>query len=311
MTDLPTKYRPTTFDKVIGQKVATSSLKRLVTTRAKHAFLITGPSGVGKTTLARIAARELGALGRDTLEIDGATHTGIDAWKQIRSTLQYAPMGEAGASRAVILDEGHRLSKNAWDSLLKDLEEPPKHLFWFICTTEPSKIPKAIVNRCAAITLRNVGTDDIFDLVDMVCQAEKYTTSDKVCDMIASKAHGSPRQALAFLEICWDKTEEEAADMMQAVADERKPTDLVFGLLNKTLNWKQAVQIVVSLEDRIPAESLRRIMIAVMGKSLVKRKTLEEAEPVLAIIEEFTPPFPSDAKATEVLSRIAAVLLGR
>ncbi len=311
MIDLPTKYRPQTFADVIGQKSVVATMTRQAKDRSKHAFCLTGPSGTGKTTLARIMARELGVRDVDLQEIDAATHTGIDHWRDLLPKLQYAPMGPAGSARAIIVDEAHRLSKQAWDSMLKAVEEPPIHLFWFFCTTEPTKVPVAIRNRCTSLPLGHVRADDIFKWLDTICERENFDTPNEVLDMIVAAASGSPRQALAFLETCHDLDHVDAAELLQTAADERKPTDLAFGLLNKTLTWPQAVRIVADLNDRVPAETIRRIMISIMYNALLKRTKPEQAVPVMAVLEHFERPFASDDKAAAVLLPIGRLVIGK
>lgn len=308
--DLATKYRPDNWNKVLGQKQTVASLRRLVDEREKHAFCITGPSGTGKTTLARICAHKLGARNQDIQEIDAASYTGIDAWRDIRAQLRYAPMGASKGARCIIVDEAHRLSKNAWDSLLKDVEEPPDHVFWFFCTTEPGKVPKAIVNRCASFALRVVSGDDLFDRLVEICEAEGYDTSDDVLDLIVREAQGSPRQAIAFLEVCREcKTRDEASDLVQAVASQREPIELARGLVANTLAWKDCVRIVAGLQDTTPAESLRRIIVAYVSAVLMKQTTEAKAAPLLAVLTVMRTPFPSDAKAAELLLPLGELII--
>ena len=130
------KYRPQHLDDVTGQDEVVKVLKGLVERNDTHAMLFTGPSGVGKTTLARIVALDLGCVEENggIMEIDGATYTGIDKMRSVQDGTQYQPFGKAN-HRCVILDECHRLSGQAWDSLLKVVEEPHSHMSWMFCTT--------------------------------------------------------------------------------------------------------------------------------------------------------------------------------
>lgn len=310
MIDLPTKYRPQKFADVIGHESIVKSLERLAKERSKHAVCLTGPSGTGKTTLARIMAKAVGVRDIDLLEIDAAGHSTLDYWKALIPTTAYAPMGPKGSARAIIVDECQRLSPASWECLLKAVEEPPSHLYWFFCSMEPKKVPIAIRNRCATLALGPVRGDTIFKWLDKICALEDYDTPERVLDMITNAAQGSPRQALAFLETCHDKDEEDAAELLQTVADDRKPTELAFGLLNKTLKWSAAVKVCADLQDRIPAEGIRRLMLAIMYNALVKRTQYAQAEPVMAVIEQFETPFASDDKAAAVLMRIGRLING-
>ncbi|MCI0551430.1 MAG: AAA family ATPase, partial [Anaerolineae bacterium] len=217
MTDaLYDRYRPRTFDDVIGQVPTVRSLQKLVK-GGSHAFLFTGPSGCGKTTLSRICARELGSP--NPREIDASTFTGIDAMRQVQQDMQFKPFGNEKA-RAVIIDEAHGLSKQAWNSLLKSIEEPPQHLYWFLCTTEPAKVPKTIVTRCTSFHLSELSREDLDALLIHVCKSEKYKLAEGVATLCVREADGSARQLLVNLAKCYGaKDRVEAAALLRSVQD--------------------------------------------------------------------------------------------
>ncbi len=131
MEPLHLKYRPKDFDEVVGQDAVVKSLQQAVKNNAGHTFLFTGLSGVGKTTLARITAATVGCVSSNLIEIDAATHTGVDDMRDVTFSLKYKPIG-VGSVKVIIVDECHMLSKSAWNSLLKVLEEPPAWVYWML-----------------------------------------------------------------------------------------------------------------------------------------------------------------------------------
>ena len=147
------KYRPTNLDEVIGQNAVVQSLKQQLTGQSTpHAFLFLGPSGVGKTSIARILAGMMKCDDANILEIDAATHSGVENMRSVTQMAQYRGIGES-PNKFIIVDEVHALSKATFQSLLLSIEEPPPHVYWALCTTEPDKIPTTIKTRCAAYDL--------------------------------------------------------------------------------------------------------------------------------------------------------------
>jgi DNA polymerase III gamma/tau subunit len=298
---LITKYRPTKFSEVIGQDIVVKSFEHVLKVDAAPAFLFSGPSGVGKTTLARLGAQALGCLpgSADLIEVDGATNTGIEAMRELMDGLIYRPLGD-GAVKAVIVDEAQALSKQAITSLLKILEEPPSWVYWFLCTTEPTKIPKAIETRCLRYNLNPVHTSDLTDLLESTDEAKKVP--GEIIKLCAREAHGSPRQALANLGVCMmAKDRQEAAELLRSAADVPQAFELA-QLLVRGTGWVPVCDLLDGLKDTSP-ESVRHVIRAYVTKVVLNAKSDKETMRALAILEQFASPFhPNDGLAPLVLA---------
>ena len=219
---LARKYRPETFEEVVGQEhVGTTLANAIDAGRIAHAFLFTGTRGVGKTTMARILAKALNclkaegpttkpcneceacaAIGRgddvDVVEIDGASNRGIEEIRQLRSNAVYHP--NRCRFKVYYIDEVHMLTKEAFNALLKTLEEPPGHVKFIFATTEAHKVPATILSRCQRFDFRNIPTRLIADHLADVCKAEKVKVDEGALFRIARAAAGSMRDGLSLLD---------------------------------------------------------------------------------------------------------------
>lgn len=251
---LHTKYRPTSLEDVVGQDHMLAGLKSQLAAGTQQTFLFEGPSGTGKTTLARICASQLGCT--EVTEIDGATHTGVDAMRAVAERAGFLSMD--GGAKAFIVDECHRLSKQAWESLLKDIEEPPANVYWFFCTTEPAKILKTVRTRCVTHTLQDVPWRKLLALLSNVAAAEGFDVSEEVIDVAAEAADGSPRQALTNLAaVSHCKSEKEAQEALRRVPGTKEAFNLAQLLIRKDFNYATAMGILKELKDVSP-ESIRQ-----------------------------------------------------
>jgi hypothetical protein len=202
MTDsLLTKYRPTSFAEVIGHEAVIRSLRSVLAAGSCRAFLLSGPSGVGKTTLASIIASMLGA--RDSLalvEIDGARFSGIDTMREVTELARRPPLSIK--TRVIIIDECHALSQPAWVSLLKSIEEPGRGTYWIFCSTDAARLPETIRTRCTPYHLAPVPAREIAGLLTRIAAHEKMKVPASIIKLCVREAHGSPRQALVNLGMC-------------------------------------------------------------------------------------------------------------
>lgn len=289
---LHTKYRPDAFDAVIGQDAVVKPLSRMIKKREAQSYLLCGPSGTGKTTLARICAYEVGCDDKDVIEIDGATYTGIDDMRRIHEVIRFKPFGGSKA-RSVILDEAHRLSRNAWDSLLKVVEEPPKGVYWFFCTTEANKVPTTIKTRCASYTLKPVADKDLGTILSDVCDLEKIKLPEDVGDMIVREAHGSPRQMLQNLATCREaKSKKEAAQLLRTALESDAQLQLCRFVVDSGGSWVKVMGIVEKLQDENP-EGVRINVVNYIGAALRNAKSDGQATKLLSILDNWSIPYNS------------------
>jgi DNA polymerase III gamma/tau subunit len=309
---LAVKYRPITLEAVIGQGALVKALGRILQ-RPKpppKAYLLTGPSGTGKTTLSRIlAARFAGGTNQaNIIEIDAATNSGAEAMRDIAAKAHYRAIG-ASPVKTIIVDEVHRLSSTAFDALLKPIEEPPEHIYWCLCTTRLDKVPETIKTRCVTFTLKPVDEVSIYELLEKVAKAEGFSTSEEVLEAIAERCGGSPRQALTDLELCAHaKSANEARALMQTALQQKGPVDLARLLIGRTKpTWGTVIRSLSAIENA-EAESIRIVISNYVAAVLLKVKSENEAKYLLQILECFSTPYQQSDKMAPLLLSIGAAI---
>ena len=193
------KYRPENFDEVIGQdhivKVISGSLKA---GKVAHAYLLCGPRGTGKTTVARIIARELGTSANDISEMDAASNRGIDDVRNINENVRTLPFDSK--YKIYILDEVHMFTKDAWNALLKTIEEPPEHVIFILATTELEKVPETIISRCQNFVFKKPNDSILSQHIKDIAKREGYKLEEGGAELIALLADGAFRDALGTLQ---------------------------------------------------------------------------------------------------------------
>lgn len=214
------KWRPMVFEDVVGQShIATTLRNAIATNRLSHAYLFSGPRGVGKTTTARILAKAINCVspkdfnpdnkceicreiteGRsiDVFEIDGASNRGVDEIRNLRESVRYPPA--KGRYKVYIIDEVHMLTKEAFNALLKTLEEPPPHILFIFATTEVHKVPPTIISRCQRFDFRRISTEEITRRLQFIAEQEHISIDDDAFLIIAKKADGSLRDAQSIFD---------------------------------------------------------------------------------------------------------------
>lgn len=302
------KYRPSKWEDVFGQTAVVKSLRGVMTRGGSQCLLFSsvGP-GLGKTSMARLAALEFGCTPDTIMEHDAASFSGIDSMRQIAAATAYAPLGGSD-KRCVIIDEAHGLSKQAWDSLLKATEEPPKHMLWIFCTTNLAKVPATIKSRCTAYTLTPVCNEDMWALFDDVVVAEKIKLPEPVAELVVGSAQGSPRQLLVNLETCRDVTDKkEAAQLLHTAVDVDSTLELARFLTGEG-SWPKAMAIVGKFSKDENWEGVRIVVSNYLAHPLKKAKSDKEAIRFLRKVEAFSQPYNPSMGLSALLQSIGQAM---
>ena len=221
-TALYRRFRPLTFDGIVGQEHITRTLKnQVIANRVGHAYLFTGCRGCGKTSSAKVLARAVNCLHpkdgepcneceickaaldgslTDIVEMDAASNNGVDDIRAIRDEVNFLPT--VAKYRVYIIDEVHMLSPGAFNALLKTLEEPPKHVKFILATTEPQKLPATILSRCQRFDFKKIPEDKIVENLKYVCNESNIKYTEGALNLIAELSEGAMRDALSILERC-------------------------------------------------------------------------------------------------------------
>ncbi|MEZ4484287.1 MAG: DNA polymerase III subunit gamma/tau [Syntrophotaleaceae bacterium] len=254
---LARKYRPQSFEDLVGQEHVSRTLVNAIDSgRIHHAFLFTGARGVGKTSAARIFAKALNCeqglspqpcqecpscleitagQGLDVFEIDGASNTGVDDIRELRENIRYLP--SRSRFKIFIIDEVHMLSINAFNALLKTLEEPPAHAKFIFATTEPHKIPITILSRCQRFDFRKIPLPAVCARLQEIATAEQIEVSDRALALVARRGGGSMRDALSTLDqvlaFCGNRVADEEVQSLLGMVDRRLLLDTVEGVVER------------------------------------------------------------------------------
>jgi len=250
------KYRPKTIEEMVGNKVEFATCEKLIKSGTR-AFLLCGASGCGKTTLARIAANMLDG---EVIEINSSDNRGIDTTREIIDMMKFKPLGNK--KLVFILDEVHKATSDFQNAVLKPLEDMPTYVYFFLGTTNPEKLIKAIHTRCSRITFQNLSPQDLHILLDRVAMSEKASEWVKgLFPVVIDNCEGSARQALVLLEkVLQCKDEKEAEKVLYNLEAEDQNT---IYLCREVINgcWEKCIPLLKNLQGKDP-ENIRR---AIMG----------------------------------------------
>lgn len=338
------KYRPSTFQDLIGQPHVVQTLKNAIATkRVAHAYLFSGMRGVGKTTAARILAKALNCVqgpteqpcdecescveiargnSVDVIEIDGASNTGVDDVRELRENVKFAPF--RGSYRVYIIDEVHMLSNSAFNALLKTLEEPPAHAIFIFATTEIHKIPATILSRCQHFNFRRIPRLEIVDRLRHVAEQNAVAVEDRGLALIARVSDGSMRDALSLLDqaVAFGGATVQCEDLekMLGSVPDGLIRDLVTALIGQ--NAPRGVELVAEIIDRgydlrsscsAVVERIRHLLMASVVPSREQVRTLMDlpVEEVEQIIQDAQACSSETLQAIfEIFSRVEDALRG-
>lgn len=287
------KYRPQEFEDMIGNESEIKTFKKILEKKdgRPHSFLLVGPSGCGKTTLARIASKKLGADELSIMEINSADNRGIDTARDIIQRLQYVPPGSG--VMVFIIDELHQTSKDWQNAMLKPLEDTPKHVYFFLCTTDPSKLIPTLKNRCTQIKVTLQEENVLYKFLRRIVIKENLEISKEIIQEISENCSGSPRLALVLLEkILGLSDEKEMREVISIGEEAEKETIELCRALLSGKDWNNIKDILNQLKGK-DIENIRYAVLGYMNAVLLKSGNRKAA----LIIECFSEPFYNNGKA--------------
>lgn len=281
--ELYRRLRPTSFEEMVGSRSTLSVLSKMVETkRIPHFLLFTGPSGTGKTTAARILAKELGCEGLDFREMNSANFNGIATIRDVQEKMRLSPM--TSKCRVFLMDEVHQFSKDAQDAANKMLEDTPSHVYFFWCTSEPNKLIKAVLTRGSPMVFNSISDSDIEDLLDRTAKSENIKLASDARAMIVEAAGGSARMAMVLLEKISHLSVKEQAEAVEAVKVEQAETKELCQALMTGKSWPTVAGILKNLKTE--PETVRRAVLGYARNTLLNDGSKKRAHQMLISFEK-------------------------
>jgi len=297
------KYRPKTIDDIYGNAAVIRPIKSMLKNGVPHAILFSGEAGCGKTTTARIIANELGCSSLDLKEIDITHYGGVDSIRQLRMSMGTRPM--EGNVKVWILDEAHKLSADAKKALLKILEEPPKHCYFILCSTEPNSLSKPIISRCTNFTMKPLAKKQAAKFVTEIAEKEGIGLPTEVAEMIAEKSAGHPRAALVMLDTVIYLPDDQMLSAINAhVSEESEAIELARALSKR--DWGVVAEKLKGVKGE--PEGLRRMIRSYYKSVLLNAKKPNDYTDFAAfILEAFQSPIYNTDGFNELVSMCYSV----
>ncbi len=274
-------YRPSNFEEVRGQPQVTDTLEKAIKNKkVAHAYLFAGSRGTGKTSVARILAKELGVSDKDLYEIDAASNRGIDDIRELREGVYAMPF--ESDYKFYIIDEAHMLTKEAWNAFLKTLEEPPAHAIFVLATTDRDRVPETIQSRCEIYTFKQPTREVLAGSVTDVAKKEGYTLERSAAELVALLAEGSFRDALSILQKVLAVSKDKKVDVAEVEAVSGAPRGELIRQLLTALAKKDAASalkiISSAVSENMDARVLTKLLIHRLRVILLMRYAPDLAE---------------------------------
>ena len=286
---LHTYYRPVDLDEFIGNEAIKTSIKSLFLTEDKpHTYLFHGPAGCGKTTLARILGAMLNCSEEDVHEYDAANTRGIDTIRKISENMHYS--GMMSRNKMYILDEAHQITKDAKEATLKMLEEPPPHVYFALCTTEPEKLPITIFSRSTKYKVSHLNDKQMNELIKWILASEKVEDfSESIIKEIIIAAEGCPREALVSLgQVINMKDEKEALAIITISSASGTEVIEICRAIIALESWATLKDKVKTVLLNVEPEKLRYAVLGYFGAVLLNSKTNDRASEIIDLFSENT-----------------------
>lgn len=278
------KYRPNALTEIEGNREIVITLRGMFKkNEIPHSMLFHGPTGCGKTTLARIVAKELGCAENNLIEIDTAQFRGIDTVRDLRKNIQYTPLG--GGIRVYIIDEVHKMTGDAQNAFLKILEDTPLHIYFILCTTDPQSLLPTIKGRCSQFQVQLLSDDDMKSLLTKIAELENDSIEDEIIEQITQDSQGHPRNALQILEQVLSTPKKRRLTIAQQAAIEQSESIALCRALIKGEPWSKVKVILQGLKNQ-DAEGIRRVVIGYAQSVLLSSDNPRAG----LILEEFLEP---------------------
>jgi len=263
--NLYSKYRPKTFKDIVGNEVAVSKITNALKKKTHpHAWLLSGPPGTGKTTIARIVASMLGASEMSIFEINTASNRGIDTARDIIDNIRY----NSTDAVVYILDECHKFTNDMQNALLKALEEPPEHVYFFLCTTDPQKLIKAVQSRCTKVKTELLTEEQLYSVISRINKLEELKIAKETLKEIAANANGCSRDAIVMLDdISNAANEKEIKAILAGQGAEEDPEiiELCRTLLDSKKGWRDIAIVLKKLKANNKLDEPETVRYMVLG----------------------------------------------